>query len=155
MVLRTTILTLSLLVLMTGCGDEKTSPAAPAPPSSTASPAAPPATGAATAPTGAASGASGLPEDLPHWPGAEVVASGGDAAEGMIVSLRARNATPDDVFAHHREGLLANGWTLEGEIKSEDGSMLVAAKGPRRATLMFAPDEGSVEISVTVTSATE
>jgi hypothetical protein len=152
MFLRTTILALSLVGVLTACGEDKTPPAAsvPASPTAPVAPAAP-----ESAPAPAAPGTLALPDDLPSWPGAEVVASGGDPAEGMIVSMRARRATPEEVFTFYRDGLAASGWKVEGEVKSEDGSMLVAARGSRRATLMIAPDDDSVEISVTVTNATD
>lgn len=161
MFLRTTILSALLVGVLMACGRDENAPAAPTPAAAT-----PP---APTAPAPAESegipapaqpgspaqpGALALPDDLPTWPGAQIVASGGDPAEGLIVSMRAR-ATPDEVFTFYRDRFASGGWKLEGEVKSEDGSMLVAAKGTRRATLMIAPDQDAVEISVTVTNGTD
>jgi len=141
--------------LALGCGGEKSETPAPAPP--------PAATGAnpAAAPAPAPAPPQKLfedvwvtelpvnfPEDVPQYPGAEVVKARPTSDAGISVAW----STGDDqvkVASYYADQLAAKGWATN-RVDAPEGIVIFADKGKRSATLGVTPTEGKTTIDLLV-----
>jgi hypothetical protein len=88
--------------------------------------------------------ASGLPEDVPVYPNAEETFS----TAGMTTFN-----SPDDldsVAAFYREGLAAEGWTVESDDEMEAMVNQVWKKGDRTLTLVASSDDGGSSVMIAI-----
>jgi hypothetical protein len=140
--------------LALGCGGESETPPPPAP--------APAATGAnpAAAPSAAAAPQAvfedvwvtelpgNFPEDVPLYPGAEVVKARPTSEAGISVGW----STGDDmvkVASYYADQLAAKGWATN-RVDAPEGIVVFADKGKRSATLGVTPAEGKTAIDLLV-----
>lgn len=78
------------------------------------------------------------------------VASGSDAAQVTLTTLDSASL----VAGWFREALTLNGWTLESDVKSPDGSIAISAsKGARPLWVTFKPNVGGPGSTYVVTGA--
>jgi len=136
--------------LALACGGEKSEtpkaePAAPAAPSA-AAPAAPP---TKTIPDAWISELpANFPDDLPQYPGAEVVKARPTFEEGIVVGF----STPDDpnkVASYFADAFAAKGWSTN-RVDAPEGTMIFADKGERSATYSVANVDGKTQIDLLV-----
>ena len=133
--------------LALGCGGEKTETPAAAPEAAAPPTAAP----SATAPAGdvwIAELPTNFPEDVPQYPGAEVVKARPTFEEGIVVGF----STPDDpakVASYFADALAAKGWSTN-RVDAPEGIMVFADKGERSATYGVATVDGKTQIDLLV-----
>lgn len=85
----------------------------------------------------------GLPEDVPTYPGAELVAS----MQGMVSFTVA--ASVKEVAEFYKQELPARGWTLqEGGMETEDMAMYTFAKGEQTCQVVAMQEEGATTLNI-------
>jgi hypothetical protein len=87
-----------------------------------------------------------VPASFPRLPD-QTESEIGSAASGMFVS----NLDPQTASRTIREGLTAQGWSVDVSTPLEDGTVVLVATGPQpacKAEVRFTPASGSILISV-------
>jgi hypothetical protein len=139
--------------LALGCGGEKSETPAPPPAETGADPAAAPAPAPAPTPPGkvfenvwVTELPANFPEDVPQYPGAEVVKARPASDAGLSVAW----STGDDmvkVASYYADQLAAKGWATN-RVDAPEGIVIFADKGKRSVTLGVTPTEGKTTIDL-------
>jgi hypothetical protein len=132
-------------LVVAGCGGEKSeTPAATAPAPTVAKPEAP----AVVEEVWTTTLPEDFPQDLPQYPGANVVKANSVPGSDIKVAF----STTDDVgkvAAYFNDSLAAQGWTTQ-RVDGQDGTLVFAEKGERSATYAVASAEGKTTIDLLV-----
>jgi hypothetical protein len=139
--------------LALACGGEKSEtpkaePAAPAAPAAAApaEPAAP--SGTPIADAWISELPANFPDDVPQYPGAEVVKARPTFEDGVVVGF----STPDDpnkVASYFADAFAAKGWSTN-RVDAPEGTMIFADKGGRSATYGVSTVDGKTQIDLLV-----
>jgi len=89
-----------------------------------------------------------FPEDVPRYPGAEVVKARPSSEAGFVAGF----STPDDpakVASYFADALAAQGWSTN-RVDAPEGIVVFADKGERSATYGVGTAEGKTQIDLLV-----
>jgi hypothetical protein len=137
--------------LALGCGGEKSetpeaAPATPAAPSA-AAPAAP-GPSAAVEDVWVTELPANFPDDVPQYPGAEVIRARPNIEQGVVAEFSATD-DPGKVASYFADALAAKGWSTN-RVDAPEGTMIFADKGERSATYGVATVDGKTKIDLLV-----
>jgi hypothetical protein len=89
-----------------------------------------------------------FPEDIPRYPGAEVVKARPSSESGISVGFSTTD-DPAKVAAYFADQFAAQGWATN-RVDAPEGIMVFADKGDRSATYGVASAEGKTQIDLLV-----
>jgi hypothetical protein len=89
-----------------------------------------------------------FPEDIPRYPGAEVVKARPPSEDGISVGFTTTD-DPAKVAAYFADQFAAQGWATN-RVDAPEGIMVFADKGDRSATYGVASAEGKTQIDLLV-----
>ena len=89
-----------------------------------------------------------FPDDIPRYPGAEVVKARPASEEGLSVGFSTTD-DPAKVAAYFADQFAAQGWATN-RVDAPEGIMVFADKGDRSATYGVASAEGKTQIDLLV-----
>jgi hypothetical protein len=90
----------------------------------------------------------GFPEDVPIYPGADVI--GGMAAGGGGMVTLQTGDDPEKVAAFYRENLVKEGWSLATEMDLGGQRVLAAEKEDRNAAVQISREANATTIVMTI-----
>jgi hypothetical protein len=89
-----------------------------------------------------------FPEDVPRYPGAEVVRARPSSEEGWSVGFSTTD-DPAKVAAYFADAFAAQGWSTQ-RVDAPEGIMVFADKGERSATYGVGTAEGKTQMDLLV-----
>ena len=89
-----------------------------------------------------------FPEDVPQYPGAEVVNARGTSEAGSSAGFSTSD-DPAKVASYFADALAAQGWSTQ-RVDAPEGTMVFADKGERSATYGVGTAEGKTQIDLLV-----
>ena len=91
----------------------------------------------------------GFPGDMPVYPGAKTIQGARRGSTEKMAVFEAE-ASPAEVADYYKRELLAQGWSLEGEVELDGETMISVEKGGRKAGVMILSIKAGSQIAVSV-----